>query len=68
LLIDACLKDAKKLNLNGVAVQVSKGSWMASPELFEKNGFEKVEEKSWSVIMVKIIKKAPNPGFRNWDD
>ena len=39
-LLDECIKDAKKAELNGVAVVTSEGSWMAGKALFLKNGFE----------------------------
>jgi N-acetylglutamate synthase-like GNAT family acetyltransferase len=40
MLLDSCIEDAKKQYMLGVAVVTRKGTWMASKDLFLKNGFE----------------------------
>jgi len=44
LLLEQCIYDARSQGMKGVAVVASEGTWMASPDLFIKNGFEVVDE------------------------
>ena len=44
LLVEECLKDAKKDKMQGVAVVTRRGTWMAGNDLFLKNGFEVVDK------------------------
>jgi len=64
-LIDECIKDAKKEEMNGVAVVTRKGPWMAKKELFLKNGFELVDEAppDFELLVNKIKKSAHSPKF-----
>ncbi|MBI9052842.1 MAG: YoaP domain-containing protein [Bacteroidales bacterium] len=39
MLLDSCIEDTKNQNMLGVAVVTRKGTWMASRDLFIKNGF-----------------------------
>jgi hypothetical protein len=39
-MLDLCIEDAKLSDMKGVAVISRKGSWMASKDIFIKNGFE----------------------------
>ena len=66
LLIEECIKDAKKEKMNGVVVVTRKGPWMAKNELFLKNGFELVDEAppDFELLVKKIKKRAPSPNFR----
>jgi hypothetical protein len=66
LLLDECLKDARKENLYGVAVVTRKGSFMAGKELFLKKGFEVVENAppDFELLMKKFNKNAPVPKFK----
>ncbi|MFX1512696.1 MAG: GNAT family N-acetyltransferase [Promethearchaeota archaeon] len=41
-LLEECINDSKKLEMNGVAVITSEKSWYPGRKLFVKNGFEKV--------------------------
>lgn len=68
LLVDECVKDAKKESRLGVAVVTSNGSFMAGRDLFVKNGFEStaVAKPSFD-LMVKPLKKGPSPRFRDWE-
>jgi len=68
LLVEECLKDAKKDNLYGVAVITSEGPFMAGKGLFLKNGFESVAKAKPSFeLMVKTLKKGALPEFKDWE-
>jgi len=70
LLVDECLKDAKKENLHGVAMVTRKGSFMAGKELFVKNGFGVVDKAppDFELLMKKFNKNAPTPKFKgDWE-
>jgi len=68
-LVDEVIKDAQKQKMNGVAVIVSDGSFMAKKELFIKNKFEFVEEKGGFQLLVKKFgKKNALPCFTNNED
>jgi len=68
LLIDECIKEAKKKKLNGVGVVTSNGPWMAGKQIFLKNGFELIEIKGRFELLVKKIKKGKPPSFINWEE
>jgi len=71
LLVDECLKDARRGNLHGVAVVTRKGPFMAGKELFVKNGFEVVENAppDFELLVKKFNKNAPTPKFKgNWEE
>ena len=70
LLVEECLKDSKKKKMHGVAVVTRKGTWMASRELFLKNGFEIVDKAppDFELLAKKFKKSAPLPRFKgDWD-
>lgn len=68
LLINECVKDAKKEGKYGVAVLTSGGSFMADKGLFVKNGFKCVAEAPPSyALMVKNLKRGPAPKFKDWE-
>lgn len=70
LILDECLKDAKKQKMNGVAVITREGSFMAGKEFFAKNGFEVVDTAppDFELLVKKFNKKAPNPKFKgDWE-
>ena len=70
LLVDECLKDAKKENMHGVAVVTRKGPFMAGEELFVKNGFESVNTAppDFKLLVRKFDKNAPAPRFKgDWE-
>jgi hypothetical protein len=65
LLVQECIEDARRQGMKGVAVVASEGTWMASPDLFFKNGFEIVEEAPpYYKLMAKKFGKAPPPSLR----
>ncbi len=64
LLLDSCLRDAKKSKCRGVAVVTSSDSFMAGSDLFIKAGFVSVENRPPYELLVKKFKKgAPDPRF-----
>ena len=64
LLLDSCLRDAKKSKCRGVAVVTSSDSFMAGSALFIKAGFVSVENCPPYELLVKKFKKAaPDPRF-----
>jgi GNAT superfamily N-acetyltransferase len=64
LLLDSCLRDAKKSNCRGVAVVTSSDSFMAGNGLFVKAGFVSVDSFPPYELLVKKLKKAaPDPRF-----
>jgi len=64
LLLDSCLRDAKKSKCLGVAVVTSSDSFMAGSELFIKAGFVPVDRIPPYELLVKKLKKtAPEPRF-----
>jgi hypothetical protein len=70
LLLNECLKDAKKEKTYGVAVVTRKGSFMADSRIFLKHGFEVVDTAPPDFeLMVKRFKKtSPTPKFKsNWE-
>ena len=70
LLLNECLKDAKKENMHGVAVVTRKGPFMAGEELFVKNGFESMgtAPPDFKLLVKKFNKNAPAPKFKgDWE-
>ncbi len=64
LLLDSCLRDAKKSQCRGVAVVTSSDSFMAGSGLFIKAGFVSVQSIPPYELLVKKFKKAaPDPRF-----
>ncbi len=64
LLLDSCLKDAKRSKCRGVAVVTSSDSFMARSDFFIKAGFASVESSPPYELLVKKLKKAaPDPRF-----
>ncbi len=64
VLLDDCLRDAKKSKCRGVAVVTSSDSFMAGSGLFLKAGFVSVESNPPYELLVKKFKAtAPDPRF-----
>ena len=64
LLLDSCLRDAKKSKCRGVAVVTSSDSFMAGSDFFIKAGFVPVDSSPPYELLVKKLKKAaPDPRF-----
>ncbi len=71
LLIQSAIDDAKKGKMNGVAVVARKRPWLASSEIFIKNGFEVVSTAppDYELLVKKFNKSAPDPKFKdNWEE
>jgi len=66
-LIQHCLEEAKKQNMNGVATFVSIGSWMAGKELFLKNEFEITTSKDRFQLAIKQFNDKSVPEFYDWE-
>jgi GNAT superfamily N-acetyltransferase len=64
LLLDSCLRDAKRSKCRGVAVVTSSDSFMAGSGLFIKAGFVSVESNPPYELFVRKFKAtAPDPRF-----
>ncbi|MHC4535806.1 MAG: GNAT family N-acetyltransferase [Planctomycetota bacterium] len=64
LLLDSCLRDARKSKCRGVAVVTSSDSFMATSDLFIKAGFTSVESiPPYDLLVKKFKKTAPDPRF-----
>ena len=70
VMIQACLDDAKKAGMSGVAVVVRDGPWLANRRLFLANAFELVDSAppDYQLLVRKLNGAAANPAFRKgWD-
>ena len=65
LLVDECIKDAETQGKAGVAVIASEGPFMANKELFLKNGFREVQKSGVFTLLVKQLRKAAEPKFKD---
>jgi hypothetical protein len=66
LLVDECIKDAKKAGMNGVAMIVSEGNWLIGKDILLKMGFESVDKAPPAFdLMVLKFKKCSDPSFPN---
>ncbi|MCU0457642.1 MAG: N-acetyltransferase [Bacteroidales bacterium] len=65
-LVDACISEAKDLNMNGVAVVTRKGAFMADRGIFIKKGFTPVDsvKPDFELLALKFDEKAASPSFR----
>jgi L-amino acid N-acyltransferase YncA len=65
-LVKEAIKDAKRQNMDGVAVVTSKGTWMAGKDLFLKLGFTTVDTAppSFELLVKKFKKQAEDPKFK----
>ena len=64
LLLDSCLRDAKKSKCRGVAVVTSSDAFMAGSDLFIKAGFVMVDRiPPYELLVRKLKKTAPDPRF-----
>lgn len=71
LLVEECLRDAKRERMRGVAVVTSTGTWMAGKELFLKKGFEEVDAAppGFELVVKKLKKGAAAPKFKgDWQE
>jgi len=68
LLVEECVKDAEKQGKAGVAVIASEGPFMANKDLFLKKGFREVQASGVFTLLVKQLKKAPEPKFKDCEN
>lgn len=67
LLINEAIKDAKALNLSGLCVMTSDGSWMANKTVFEKEGFLEVDKRGRFELLSKSFKNQTiTPKLLDW--
>lgn len=66
LMVQACLDDAKKARMSGVAVVVRESPWLADHRLFVANGFEPVDATppDYELLVRKFTSGAANPAFK----
>jgi L-amino acid N-acyltransferase YncA len=66
LLIQACLNDARKAKMKGVATVARDRPWLAGRALFLKHGFEVVDTAppDYELLVKKLEPSAPSPRFR----
>ena len=64
-LVQACVDEAHKARMRGVAVVARKKPWLASSDLFLKCGFEVAgtAPPDYELLVLKLKKNAPNPRF-----
>ena len=67
LLIKECIKDAENEGKLGVAVVTSEEAFMASKDVFLKNGFESIATVKPFNLMVKTLRKGPLPKLMDWE-
>lgn len=69
-LLNDCIKDAKSSGKEGVAVVTSDSSWMASKDVFIRNGFEQVDEAPPHFqLLAKRIEGELLPAFpQDWSE
>ncbi len=66
LLIDQCLKDAKKAKMKGLAMLTSEKVWLTGKKVLLKHNFESVAQYPPSFnLMVHKFKRAHSPSFTN---
>jgi len=68
MLLQDVIKDTVSRNRNGVVALASEGSWLASPKIFEKNGFYKLDSRGRYDMMVYFYKETSLPKFLSWKD
>jgi len=68
-LLKACIDDARRSRMRGVAMVTSSGNWLAGNRILLRNGFESVDDAPPSFeLLVKSFGKARSPAFPgDWD-
>jgi GNAT superfamily N-acetyltransferase len=66
-MLEACLEDARRAGMNGVAVLTRDGPWMAGDALFLANGFEvaATAPPDYRLLVRRLEPNAPLPRFRD---
>ncbi len=65
-MLNICIDEAKAANKLGVAVVSRKGSFMASDDVFIKNGFQVVDKSKpdFNLLVLKFNPESQNPSFK----
>lgn len=68
-LLEACIDEARKTDMKGLAVVTRKGSFMAKKEIFLKHGFGSVDrvEPDFELLALKFDDKDTDPRFKDLD-
>jgi GNAT superfamily N-acetyltransferase len=66
LLLQACLEEAKKRKMHGVAAVTRRGPFMAGKDIFAKHGFTVVDTAppDFELVVTRFHKNAPVPKFK----
>ena len=70
VMVEACIDDARKAGMSGVAVIARDGPWLADRRLFLANGFEPVDTAppDYELLVRKLRARAAAPAFkRGWE-
>ncbi len=67
-LVKECIEDARKAGKYGVAVVASDGPFIASKELYLKNGFEVIAQAGGYELLVFKLEEGPMPRFNDWEE
>ena len=65
LLLDECVRDAKKSGMNVVAMVTSEHNWLTKKKFFESNGFKSVAkaQPSFELMVLNFKNDAPTESF-----
>lgn len=63
LLLNECIRDAKKAAMKGIAMVTSEGNWLVGKKFLQKNGFESADQYPPFELMVRKFNNAPSPSF-----
>jgi GNAT superfamily N-acetyltransferase len=63
LLLNECMKDAEKTEMQGIAALASEGNWLVGKKFFQKQDFKPVAEHPPFTLMVKKFTDAQSPSF-----
>lgn len=65
LLLNECMKDAKKSGMQGVAMVTSERDWLVKKKFLSKQGFESVDKAppTFELMVKKFDDDAPSPFF-----
>ncbi|MFP3723296.1 GNAT family N-acetyltransferase [Niallia circulans] len=65
-LLEECIKDARELHLDGIAIVTSKKSWLPDKTIFEKKGFNQVDKRGDFELMAYAFQNDRKPSFIDW--
>jgi hypothetical protein len=70
MLIESCIEDSMSTGMDGCVAVTSEGNWLVHKKVFQKNGFESVDEAPPSFnLLVRKFKNGANPSFpTDWDE